>query len=251
MLTASFDASGQESNQPFVVVAGFISSTEDWSEFTQRWMERIQRDKILSFHAAACENNTDEFWAWKDKRIEKIKLKEDLIEIIQSCTHRLFTSTVEMKSLATLSHENRLQYGLRAYALAGRTCAARVREWSSSWGSRYVPELVFEQGDPGSKGLEIRLLEDGFSQPNFRPTRDKKTKGELIIPGFIPLQAADFLAYEVFLAHKTLSDSRWELRGLLRKPGPLGTYTINSLNELDQILSLRSEELRKQDRSER
>jgi hypothetical protein len=192
MLTAAFDASGHESDQRFLVVAGFVSSTEDWGDLSQRWTKRIQRDGISCFHAVECENNTNEFWGWKDKVDEKTKLKEDLIDIIQSCTYRLFASVVEIGTLGTLSPENRAQYGLRAYALAGRTCAARVRQWSASWGARCVPELVFEEGDVGSAELETRLVEDGFSKPIFSPKRDGTKRDGQVRPAFIPLQAADF-----------------------------------------------------------
>jgi hypothetical protein len=244
MLTAAFDASGHEKDQRFLAVAGFISSAEDWSDFSRRWTERLKQDGIPCFHAAACENNTEEFWGWKKKEKEKTKLKEDLIDIIHNCTYRLFGSTVEIETLGTLSPENLKLYNLRAYALAGRTCAARVREWSSSWGSRYVPELVFEEGDLGSEELETRLVEDGFSRPIFRPKKDKQEKDGQIRPAFIPLQAADFLAYEVFKAHKTLSADRWELEALIRKPGTIGTYTVENMKELERVLALRTEELK-------
>lgn len=243
MFTASFDASGHESDQRYLVVAGFVSSQEHWSEFSRRWTERLRKDRIKLFHAAACENNTNEFWGWKDKTKEKLKLKEDLIEIIHSCTYRMFVSTIEIETLGKLSRGNRQHYGLRAYSLAGRTCAARVREWALSFNSRSVPELVFEEGDVGTKELEVRLLEDGFARPGFRPKKDKQTKDGQIVEGFIPLQAADFLAYEVFLAFKTLSDRRWEFQALCRKPGPMGFYSFKDMNDLERMLTLRTEEL--------
>ena len=99
MLTAAFDASGHESDQLFLVVAGFISSADDWADFSHRWNERLEKDGIPCFHAAACENNTDEFWGWKKKTKEKIKLKEDLIDIINSYSYRLFSSAVEIETL--------------------------------------------------------------------------------------------------------------------------------------------------------
>lgn len=246
MLTACFDASGHEADQEFLVVAGFVSSAEDWNEFSMRWSKRLAQDGIPCFHAVSCEKNNDEFWGWKEKTAEKRRLKEDLIDIIQSCTYRVFASTVQIKTLSELSDENRIEYGMRAYALAGRTCAARIREWGNSFHCRYVPEIVFEEGDAGSKELTTRMIEDGFSEPIFRPKRDRTdVKTGQARPGFIPLQAADFLAYEIFQVHKTRSIDRWEVQALLRKPGPLGTYSVKNMQRLEQMLSMRTEELQR------
>jgi hypothetical protein len=250
MLTACFDASGHESDQRFLTVAGFISSTEDWAEFSARWTDRLKRDAIECFHAVECEHNHGEFYGWKNKQEEKSRLKEDLLDIIQSCTHRLFASTVEIAALnKELSSETRAKYNLRAYALGGRTCAARVREWSISWACKYVPSLIFEDGDLGKEELEIRLIEDGFARPIFLPKRDRQGKDGQFVPGHVPLQAADLFAYEMFRSVKSGTDDRWEFRNLCQKPGSMGIYTIGDMRGLESTLKLRTEELKETERA--
>jgi hypothetical protein len=41
LMVGTFDASGHESNKPFLVVAGFVSSAGDWDDFSQLWLEQI------------------------------------------------------------------------------------------------------------------------------------------------------------------------------------------------------------------
>jgi hypothetical protein len=58
-----------------------------------------------------------------------------------------------------------------------------------------VKEYIFEDGD--ERGRLTWLMEaSGYPAPIFAPSRDKITQMGLI-PGMIPLQAADFAAYEL------------------------------------------------------
>ena len=37
MFTACFDTNGQEKEHPYMVVAGFISSADEWIKFSEAW----------------------------------------------------------------------------------------------------------------------------------------------------------------------------------------------------------------------
>ncbi|MGB9488269.1 MAG: hypothetical protein WCD04_19420, partial [Terriglobia bacterium] len=58
MFTTAFDASGHESDQLIMVVAGFISSVDDWTDFSKKWKERLAEDGLEYFH-------TKEFSDWR------------------------------------------------------------------------------------------------------------------------------------------------------------------------------------------
>jgi len=56
-MLAAFDASGHESDQPVLVVAGFVSSAKDWDEFSAKWLERLRADDLPYFQASQFANS--------------------------------------------------------------------------------------------------------------------------------------------------------------------------------------------------
>lgn len=54
--TACFDASGQEHEHGYVVVAGFVSTAEEWISFSEKWNETLKRYGLTEFHANHCQN---------------------------------------------------------------------------------------------------------------------------------------------------------------------------------------------------
>ena len=50
MLTVGFDASGKEADQEHLVVAGFVSSANDWINFEKAWRERLKEGGKEYFH---------------------------------------------------------------------------------------------------------------------------------------------------------------------------------------------------------
>jgi hypothetical protein len=74
-----------------------------------------------------------------------------------------------------------------------------------------------------------------------------------IRPRFVPLQAADWLAYELSLAAKKYgigalegklesdSDLRWPMQQFIRVQGEAGIYGTEDIQELDKNLSLLKE----------
>jgi hypothetical protein len=85
---------------------------------------------------------------------------------------------------------------------------------------------VFDDGDEG-KGELMRILErDGYPLPIFRPSRDQVNKHGQKIRGVVPLQAADFAAYEMRKVFKDDPTESW----------PLDRYR-KSLRALAQVVS--------------
>jgi hypothetical protein len=72
--------------------------------------------------------------------------------------------------------------------------------------------------------------------PLFESKRDKLTEYRTIL-AFTPLQAADFLAYEILKGCKEMKDRkrnlRWGLEQFVQMPGTLGTYDRENLEALD------------------
>jgi hypothetical protein len=256
MLIFAFDASGDETT-PYMTVAGFASSANDWDEFSATWKNRLDQDGIAFFRAVDFASFRGPFQHWHDRpdrdQLRRL-LSSDLMEILQAHVYHKFGCTVVNKDFANASDAVRKEFALRAYSLAGRTCEKYARKWAiEDW--RLTREmklaLIFEAGDRGHGALQGRLTRDGGHIPaNFKPKRDTARDDGTIERGFVPLQAADWLAWEVnratrdFYEGKVKSESelRWAMRRFLKAPvGFMGIYTLENFHEIEGRLQLQNE----------
>ncbi len=253
MLTFAFDAGGDDATD-YLTVAGFASSTDDWDEFSKKWNARLERHGIAFFHATDLASFQGPFEHWHDlpDRDElRRALYGDLMDLIHSyCYHKL-GCTVVNKDFRQTNSKLRAEFAPRAYSLAARTCEKYARKWLvEEW--KYCTELavgiVFEAGDKGSGVLRQQLAADeGHIPPSFRPKKDTPRDDGTIDYGFVPLQAADWLAWEINRAVRDLdkgriqveSELRWPMQEFLRHPtGYLGQYTLQNLKEMDTMLEV-------------
>ena len=246
MFTAYFDASGSEEDQPNLAVAGFISNAESWMEFEDRWLERLHRDDLAYFHTSEFNSSQGQFVeGWKDNEVRRTRLIVDLVQIIKETANRKVGMVVLNKNVqAGFSEEQRLRWHIRSYSLAGRTCAARVREWAESWHASSVPELVFEEGDSGRDELTRLLVEEsGFAHPIFKPKNDRLDKHGMVVKAAVPLQASDLLAYELFDPVRKIAKDGYIRRikrtfqELDKIPGPVGIITEDHIKLLSDYLT--------------
>jgi hypothetical protein len=81
-----------------------------------------------------------------------------------------------------------------------------------------------------------RFKNDLDMTPLFESKRDKLTENKGSA-AFTPLQAADFLAYEILKGCREMKDRkrnpRWALEQFIQMPGELGTYDQENLEALD------------------
>jgi len=186
--TGYFDASGHPSDQPFVVVAGYVANIHQWKFFNRMW-ENIHKefDIDLPFHAT-------DFYA-------RTKQYKDLPEGNETGKpHDFITTLASAQQIYTLLHVScvvdmgvynniadvfQIQTMVPAFALGARVCVALVQKWQKDFGLEYPIECVFEDGDFG-RGKFIDLMRvERMPAPIFK---DKD--------GFPGLQAADHIAWE-------------------------------------------------------
>ncbi len=244
-MVCAFDASGDEASQLIMVVAGFISSAGDWADFSKLWVERLQRDGLSYMHMKEYAHSTGQFaHGWKGDGKRRDALLADLMSIIKSHAYRKFGIVVRNDTFrATVSSETQKDWHLNAYSLAGRSCAKQVNQWAMEEKYRSPIELVFEKGDQGAGKLHHRLVEDGYGAPSFKPKKDEVTPEGLAIPSFVPLQAADFLAYEIFLeVTRDIRGSeipqRWGMNQFEGMLGDIGTYKVEDLSQFQDMVDL-------------
>lgn len=184
--SAYFDASGHPSDQPFVVVSGFVANAHQWLFFNKMWEAIHKRyDIALPFHAADFAGRYRQYKKWSLDDPEAEDFASELASAQQ--IYMLFgvSCVVDMGDYRQLSEVFQLGQMVPAFALGARACISLLEKWQAFANIEYPIECVFEDGDFGrGKFIEIMRTER-MPAPIF------KNKGDF--PG---LQAADHVAWE-------------------------------------------------------
>jgi hypothetical protein len=202
MFTACFDASGhpRDPATPFLIVAGFISTAEQWINFDAQWRQRLDRDGISCFHATQFHGGYGEFSSWRSDEKRRRTFQEDLLEIIRANTFRWVGHIFVNKDVSALTMEQRKKWHVNAYSFASACCIVTTSQWLHREKITSPMTYVFEDGDFGRGELIAYTSERLQFKPIFAPKKDTKNKIGNLFPGFTPLQAADFLAHTIFRA---------------------------------------------------
>jgi len=252
-LTGVFDASG-DGKTAVLAVAGFVSNESDWRSFSEQWSKRLALDGIEFFRAVDAASFKGPFKRWDDrddKELLRQNLFSDLMNILKSHVYHRFGCVVINKSFDEVSGEIRDKFRLSAFTLAALTCEKNLRkyilsEWRSS-DPRMPVRIVFEDGDQGYGDLCHWLNSAQGTIPASRAyKKDAVQEDGLKIYGFIPLQAADWLAYEPGLAvrhmesgrAKKMSDLRWPMKEFMTVLGDAGTYSVRDIQEVERKLNI-------------
>lgn len=194
MLTACFDASGKEADQKYLVVAGFVSVANDWTDFDKLWRARLAIEGKTYFHRS-------EYGAVVKKGTEREKFFLDLIEIARSHAYRKVGCIVPIELFRKMvSVELREYFFLHSYVMASLVAMSQVMKWrQNESGFRDTPiRWIFERGDDGDTLLMKYMRSAGMRDPDFEFGKDATLPSGEEVKAFTPLQAADFLAYELF-----------------------------------------------------
>ena len=234
MLTGYFDDAGG-ADHGYTVVAGWVSTVEKWRAFAEQWEAMLAAFQVPWFDMKTLSHFRGIYEAWE----KQPQIKNDFIaaacRIIASFAQYQFASIVPHAAFAKVNSCYCLKEHVgNEYALAGLTCALKMRDWA--W-KRQTPqpfEVVFEDGTAKRGKLVDGMKKEHFAEPIFRPSRPNR-EGR---PHAVQLQAADFLAYEVRKAQKddphetkAIADHRISLRKLIWVDSDWGIYTEQTLIE--------------------
>ncbi len=237
MFAAYLDASGTEHDQPVLAVAGFLALAEEWLAFELVWRERLSRDGLAYFHMR--EINRE----YKGDSAGRRRLLEDLARIIGEHVTMKVGCCVVNEGLNQIPDTDRKRWYLNAYSLTGRSCAAQIRIWANGWSARFLPLIVFEEGDTGSGELTKILQRDGFGAPSFVSKTDRKANGASS-RGATPLEAADLFAYAVFESCRKIEQESdiqelpWLLDVFRKIPGVVRHIGAKDLDDLLKRLEM-------------
>lgn len=212
-----FDDSGHPDDKPFVIIAGFIATEDQWLRFEKEWLDHLAPMGIEIFHMADFEKST------KWTRNQKDDLLRKLIGTIRVRTRIQMQAIVPMAPYQEINEKYAFEEAFGApYAVAGRTIAKFINEWKEQYAKPEDKMLVFFEDGSKHKGDFMAAMErDGLPCPGFL----KKSEA-------VPLQAADLIAWEGHHAMR-YRQPRWTLQYLIDKhPLRDGTFPLEELEKM-------------------
>jgi len=199
MFTAYFDAAGNATDQPFVIVAGYLANTFQWRVFEGMWKNLHKDYEVnLPFHTSefmAAMSNPERYARQANARQDYLELstrEKAAVEFFKNiCIAEItvvncaISCVVPMDLYKDVSTLLDLRKVVPPYALAARSCLAKVGEWERQFQVEEGVECIFEEGDFEQGKFTDLMLAEGAPSPIYR----KKEQ-------FAGLQAADHYAWE-------------------------------------------------------
>jgi len=193
-LTLYCDASGKK-QEGLNVVAGFLSTVDQWLLFEKEWAAVLKEFNVNYFHMREFAHSVDQFAGWKNDEGKRRRFLTSLVQVIISKTKYWVGSCIILKDYDRVDTDFKLHEHFHPYPLNGRTCIDMILKWQYVHNEVNTPiKYVFEDGDEHFAQLSDRIKE----RAGIRPIPETRLQAS-------PLQAADFVAYEVFKAYRTFA----------------------------------------------
>lgn len=225
MLKAFFDESGTHAGSPFIVVAGYVSMLSQWAQFEREWREVLTEYGILkedgsgNFHMTDFENRSlqpDGVFSHIDKGRGNVLISK-LVAIINRRVHTSIGVVIPISDYNEVicTDEYRNVCG-SPYSLAVLACITLVGKWAESYSYKESVYCAFED----RVGHKFEIL-DGYDKAKQNPEIINRLHLDGIVfcnkKKFLPLQAADMFAYEVWKNNRNhlLEPNRPDRRALV------------------------------------
>lgn len=195
MFTGYFDESGTHASSPVICVAGCISTAEQWSLFQSEWNEILVEAGVEVFHMSEFESRRGPYKDWDNEKRRYVQGR--LLKIIQERV------AVGIATCVVKSDYNKVMTPARRYthdgpyAFCATMCFAYAAAWAEGQGYAQSIPYVFEDGV-----LERKEVREQFTNA-YKHARARQyfrlislTWGDKKM--YVPLQAADILAYEIY-----------------------------------------------------
>ena len=194
---AYFDASGRR-NEPSgkaLTVAGYASSESRWAKFEAEWLAALQAEDVAMLHMKDFAHFKGAFKAWRNDEAKRQRFLQSLIRIIKRRTLRGISATLLLEDYERINTLFPVRERVGSpYTIACMLAMAQTDRWMQRNHNKANDGLLFVFESGGGDQHDFRrflseLPKDTYAvEPVF--VRKSATAG-------VPLQAADYLAYEV------------------------------------------------------
>lgn len=175
-----------------------IRTRAKWRRFEKEWQAILDREGVTALHMKEFAHSTGEFKAWKGDENRRRTFLADLARVIKRRTNRDFSISVFMDAYRAINSTYQFEEHVgNPYAFAAWQAILRVRRFlKRRHGDEGASLYVFEKGDAGQSQLSEVLSKNGINlivEPIFM---EKSWQEDGAKRYSLPLQAADYLAYE-------------------------------------------------------
>jgi len=190
---AYYDASGSQSDDGLLVVAGLVSTENKWIRFEREWDAVLSRFGVPYFHMKEFAPSTGPFAKWKNSTAheERRGFLAALVKTIKHGIHKSFVTALMLDDFAQVNRQFKLRewYG-GAYSCCASSCLAKIERWKAKDHRQDRILHIFEKGDCG-QGQFLKFSRLAGISPCSKEKIDPATKR-----WFGPFQACDLLAWE-------------------------------------------------------
>ena len=191
------DASKSEGDSPYLVLAGYIASAEQWGRFVDEWSEILRTERIDVWHMVDFNVRGGKYRGWGDERCERVY--EQLIQVIRAYVSFGVVTAIDLKAYdeMVVGRELRRHFG-SPYQCCVYTSIEHVCYWARENSVTQRVAYILEHGDTGqgkmlkrtfSKVFEDEAMREKFQLSSLTTVSKKQ-------PEATPCQAADILAWE-------------------------------------------------------
>jgi hypothetical protein len=187
------DASGKENDTPILAVAGFVGRTDEWLKFERGWNAVLEEFQVPYFHMREFTQSIGVYEkGWKGQESKRIAFIDGLVKALVPRAAYWIGACVGRDDYSKVDADYEFHEYAHPYTLCAKTCVEMTNTWRDRMWPTVSVEYVFECGDPHRGQLMDRVCEETGETPIFR-NRDT-----------VPLQAADFAAWELLKIHKQI-----------------------------------------------
>jgi hypothetical protein len=190
LIKVAMDESGVHDGSPVLTVGAYVTRPAQWREWTKRW--NVAKRPIKVFHAVDCANFAGEFKGWTAEQRDPLVIR--LLDVLRESDIPGCVIGIHMDEFrkAMAGHDDLLAIFGNPYAACFHWVAQTIINVAIQIGSAERIAFVHECNDYRREALEA-----------FAWIKRKGNPGDRIIGlqfaeklDYIPLQAADVLAYE-------------------------------------------------------
>jgi len=193
MWAVYFDESGVHETSPVIVMAGYLSTVEEWAEFSNRWVAVLHRYDLDCFHMADFNGGYQEFDGRHET--ERRELLNELTLLIRKYTQVGIVTSFNMADYESVMQENSAYKIVKPYMLCAMMCINSVNIWAEMNDYTESIPFVFDRGARYSG--QFKEAYDFYLKRHSAEAREYRF-GSFVLEDkrrFIPIQAADVLAY--------------------------------------------------------
>jgi hypothetical protein len=194
-------------NDRIWAVGGYLGHDLQWDAFEAAWPKMLAKHDVPYFHMREFGKPTGVYQKWwppKDHHGEIAAFFADIVEVISHCWLRPYWSITRVNDLARFNAQNGL--ALEAYPLAAYGCMLGV---GKDHLSGVTAEIVFDHVEKVSSKLATAAEyaeNDTYYDTIHKMIVPVPLNRQLTFKDVMPLQAADFLIWEIQKNHLKIED---------------------------------------------